>query len=377
MNTSLIKLLKWFTTINLEELESSASFMTRIDTKYLIHSKDINQLLEQFKPKYFILSIHGHYIFHYDNVYMDTKDYDLYYNHEKGMSKRIKVRTRYYKDSDLAFFEFKQKEWDVTRKFRYKIDPSTRDQMTDNDQRFYASIYQSIDSKAPKHILYPSLGISFHRVTIVSKKSDERLTVDFDLTFTDLRNPKKQPIKVENAVIIESKSASTRTYSHQLMRKYWIRPAKWCSKYGFGLIKCKRVTSRNHFEDSIKTLKIIAQDHTRQWLRSPSLAIKPRYKKKAIKAHTKTVAQTNKRLQSIQKEIVQAKKPKYKQSSNSKSWIDIKTKAPVSWSRQTTHSNLLPKSKKSVLSHLSQKSDSNKKIKNKIKSTNKKQKNDT
>ena len=98
--------------------------------------------------------------------------------------------------------------------------------MTDNDQRFYASIYQSIDSKPPKHVLAPSIEISFQRVTIVSKKSDERLTIDFNLTYRDLRSPKKKPITCDNLVIVESKSTSLRTYSHKLMRSYGIRPAK-------------------------------------------------------------------------------------------------------------------------------------------------------
>ena len=303
MNTTLLRLLKGFTSINLEELESSASFMTRIDTKYLLHAKDINQVLEQFKQKYFILSIQWHYMFKYDNIYMDTKNYDLYYHHEKGKEKRIKVRTRYYVESDLAFFEFKQKEWDVTRKFRYKIASENRHQMTDNDQRFYASIYQSIDPKAPKHVLFPSLEISFERVTIVSKKNDERLTVDFNLQFTDLRNDKKSPIKCENLVIVESKSASTRTYSHKLMRSYGVRPAKWCSKYGFGLIMSKNVTSRNHFNDSLTTIKTISKDETSQGLKSPSLSLKPKHKKKVIKASRKVHTQAQKNLKTVKQEI--------------------------------------------------------------------------
>lgn len=322
MNTTLLRLLKGFTSINLEELESSASFMTRIDTKYLLHAKDINQVLEQFKQKYFILSIQWHYMFKYDNVYMDTKNYDLYYHHEKGMEKRIKVRTRYYVESDLAFFEFKQKEWDVTRKFRYKIDPIHRHQMTDNDQRFYASIYQSIDPKAPKHVLFPSLWVSFQRVTIVSKKNDERMTIDFGLTFTDLRNPKRAPLTLDHVVIIESKSASTKTYSHKLMRKYGIRPAKGCSKYGFGLIKYKNVTSRNHFNDSLATLKIISKDQTSQGLKSPSLSLKPKHKKKVIKENRKIQTQAQKDLKLIKKDI--------KPSAHAKSLIK-KTKTPT-WS---------------------------------------------
>jgi hypothetical protein len=345
MNTTLLRLLKGFTSINLEELESSASFMTRIDTKYLLHAKDINQVIEQFKTKYFILSIQWHYMFKYDNVYMDTNHYDLYYHHEKGMEKRIKVRTRYYVESDLAFFEFKQKEWDVTRKFRYKIDSSHRHQMTDNDQRFYASIYQSIDTKAPKHVLHPSLVVSFQRVTIVSKKNDERLTIDFNLTFSDPRHPKKNPIKLDNVIIVESKSSSTKTYSHKLMRKYGIRPAKWCSKYWFGLIMYKNVTSRNHFTDSLTTIKTITKDQTTHGLKSPSLSLTPKIKKKVAKQHTKTQSQIQKKLKTIKNEV----KPQKLTPNKKKTTATIKqptssksTKTPTPPTPQAK--NKLPKS---------------------------------
>jgi hypothetical protein len=341
MNTTLLNLLKWFTSINLEELESSASFMTRIDTKYLLHAWDINQVLEQFKQKYFILSIHWHYVFRYDNIYMDTKDYDLYYHHEKGRDKRIKVRTRYYVESDLAFFEFKQKEWDVTRKFRYKIESTGRQQMTDNDQRFYASIYQSIDPKAPKQVLVPSIEISFQRVTIVSKKSDERLTIDFNLTYRDLRNPKKQPITCDNLVIVESKSTSLRTYSHKLMRSYGIRPAKWCSKYGFGLIMLRNVNSRNHFLDSLATIKTIIKDTSHHGIKSPSLTLKPKQKKKIIKQHKKIQTKTTSKLNTIKKTIwSKVSIPKSPTDSNIKKTTKKTNSANIISKKQPTTSRL-------------------------------------
>jgi len=40
---------------------------------------------------------------------MDTEDYLFYKQHQNKLKSRTKVRTRYYVDSNLAFFEFKQK----------------------------------------------------------------------------------------------------------------------------------------------------------------------------------------------------------------------------------------------------------------------------
>jgi len=62
-------------------------------------------LIEDFS----ILEINGRKIFSYDNIYMDTKDYLFYKQHQEKKKTRTKVRTRYYVNSNLAFFEFKQK----------------------------------------------------------------------------------------------------------------------------------------------------------------------------------------------------------------------------------------------------------------------------
>jgi len=52
---------------------------------------------------------------------MDTPEYSFYNAHQNKAKSRVKVRTRLYKDSHLSFFEFKQKQKGVTRKFRYQI----------------------------------------------------------------------------------------------------------------------------------------------------------------------------------------------------------------------------------------------------------------
>jgi hypothetical protein len=41
---------------------------------------------------------------------MDTPNYFFYNQHENQEKSRTKIRTRHYVDSDLAFFEYKQKE---------------------------------------------------------------------------------------------------------------------------------------------------------------------------------------------------------------------------------------------------------------------------
>lgn len=97
--------------INLTELNATASYLKRIDRKFLLTEKQFLHILEDLSDDFRALEIDGKRMFSYDNIYMDTQDYLFYNQHQNKLPSRTKVRTRHYVDSgDLAFFEFKQKE---------------------------------------------------------------------------------------------------------------------------------------------------------------------------------------------------------------------------------------------------------------------------
>lgn len=66
--------------------------------------------MKELTQDYFVLSINNNSLFTYDNIYMDTKDLLFFHQHETGAKSRMKVRTRHYVDSHIAFFECKQKQ---------------------------------------------------------------------------------------------------------------------------------------------------------------------------------------------------------------------------------------------------------------------------
>ncbi|MDR2411127.1 MAG: VTC domain-containing protein [Candidatus Peribacteria bacterium] len=101
--------LKGFKTITLNNLNATASFLKRIENKYLLDSKDFISIIKDLRKNFDILEIEGKKVFTYDNVYMDTDDYLFYDQHQNKLNSRIKVRTRLYVDSNLAFFELKHK----------------------------------------------------------------------------------------------------------------------------------------------------------------------------------------------------------------------------------------------------------------------------
>ncbi len=219
-----------FSSISLSELNASASFLNRIDTKFLVTEKKFNKILKDLKKDFYVLEINWKNTFEYDSIYMDTEDYMFYLQHQAKEKSRTKIRTRLYVDSWLSFFEYKQKEKKVTRKFRYEFPNNEHWKMTKWKTRFYEWIHMSFywSSNPPK--LSPSLKTHYNRLTLCSKDNSERLTVDFNIEVENLRKDWKK-YKMENLVIIESKTTSKNCLSHEVMEKAWIEKASHCSKY--------------------------------------------------------------------------------------------------------------------------------------------------
>lgn len=185
-NTKLFDVLKDFATISLEELNATMSLMERIEKKYMISLEDLGKLMKEFHNDYYILAIKGNSIFTYDNIYMDTDDFLFYHQHESGKKSRMKVRSREYVDSNIAFFECKQREGDVIRKLRYGLPVEESKILTNQSAAFYENICTSLNLDHAHAQLKPTIRTLYKRVTLCSKKNDERITIDFDIQVQDI-----------------------------------------------------------------------------------------------------------------------------------------------------------------------------------------------
>jgi hypothetical protein len=72
-----------FSPISLTALNASASFLDRIDTKYVVTEQQFIDMIDDFKNDFFVLEIGGKSVFEYDSIYMDSEDYDFYITHQK------------------------------------------------------------------------------------------------------------------------------------------------------------------------------------------------------------------------------------------------------------------------------------------------------
>ena len=246
-----------FWTISLTELNASSSFLKRIDRKFLLNWKQFSEVLGDLKDDFKVLEIKGQKVFSYDNVYMDTEDYLFYNQHQEKKTSRTKIRTRYYVDSNLAFFEYKQKINWITSKYRYEFPSEEHGFMTKGKKRFFEWVWQSMyeGKKAPQII--PSIRTKYKRITLVSKDASERLTIDFDIRTLNLRDKKASEVNLKNLVIIESKSLSKNCNSCKLIQNHGFKKAKSCSKYSLWVVYSGLAKKYDTFKETIEQIKEI------------------------------------------------------------------------------------------------------------------------
>lgn len=260
-----------FESISLTELNSRSSFLKRIDKKYLLNSKQFSKIISNLGEKYNILEIAWKKIFSYDNVYMDTKDYLFYNQHQSKLKSRTKVRTRYYVDSNLAFFEYKQKNNGITDKYRYQFPSEEHGFMTRGKKRFFDWVWQSLYTNKDAPAITPAIKTNYKRITMVSKNWDERLTIDFNVKITDLRKKWAETIPLKNLIIVESKSLKKDCEIWEIMKKMKIKKASSCSKYSLWVVYSGIAKKFDTFKETMEKIKEIRMETIKSVKRTTSL----------------------------------------------------------------------------------------------------------
>ena len=286
MKTSYNTKLKTFSTINLTELNATASYLKRIDTKYLLNGDEFSKILNELKKDFKVLEIKGRKIFSYDNVYMDSEDYLFYNQHQEWKKSRTKVRTRYYTNTNQAFFEYKQKNNWITSRYRYEFPAEEHGFMTKGKKRFFEWVWQSMYSWVDTPKISPSIKTTYKRITLVSNDWSERLTVDYDIKTKDLRDKKANEVSLQNLVIIESKSLDKKCRSTEIMKSHNFKQSKSCSKYSLWVVYSWLAKKYDTFADTMEKIKDIRlqtiNNRTRKSLWIKIVETKETYKNKKL-----------------------------------------------------------------------------------------------
>jgi len=244
----LLKILERFDPISLEEMKS-VKLLNRIDTKYTFHIKYLPDILKSLKYDYRIFVFNNVRASHYENLYFDTADFNLYRKHQSGTLNRYKVRYRSYKDSNLTFFEIKFKN-NKLRTIKERIRQDTIVEKIQGETRDFLLKNSTINPDE----LIARLWVNYTRITLVNKHSQERLTIDLDLTY---RFGDKK-ISYPNLAIAELKQdKSAKSFFALQMKKRHISLLGF-SKYCFGIYNVHENIKINNFKQKFRTVKKIA-----------------------------------------------------------------------------------------------------------------------
>ncbi len=248
--SNLNSVLSKFSTISLEEM-AHARLMNRVETKFAFSAHELPELLDKLTEHYKILKVSEKLFSEYETVYFDTQDHFFYHEHHRKRKNRYKVRFRKYVDSNLTFFEIKQKRNGRVNKERIKVE----------NQDFSIGTRESnflLSSDVGQLKLQKTLVNSYNRITLVSKSSVERVTFDLNVAFIN----ENDETCMDKLVIAELKQehVSRTTPVYLALKEMQIKPYS-LSKYCIGLLQTKdRSTIKyNRFKKKLMHINKIQQ----------------------------------------------------------------------------------------------------------------------
>ncbi len=250
----IISILEGFEGLSLDEV-NKASLMRRKDKKYLFGVQQLSLLLDLVRDDYRVLDIDGHRAQHYHTCYFDTDKVEMYHKHHRGIANRHKIRIRRYGASDLHFLEVKRKNAKgVTNKKRVRTDGMDHALLL-KEEKFLQSCSPYVGEG-----MTPTMENRFHRITLVSHSQTERVTLDYNLSFSSRLSD--QELKLPGIAIAEIKYEGKLLGSsmHAALRKNRIAPNRF-SKYAIGMALLHDDLKQNRFKRRVRKVHEINNDY--------------------------------------------------------------------------------------------------------------------
>ena len=253
-------ILSTYQPITLDEM-SGIKLMNRTDTKFVTTVDRLRLLLTMAHDDYRAQEIDGKRQALYYTAYFDTPDNNMYLVHQNGHAGRQKLRIRSYVDSGLNYLEVKTKN-NRGRTKKKRVDMVDFDPLhPDHGIRFLRQDdqYVAYDNFLRKHLRYDPTILSeqmennFHRITLVNKAKTERLTIDTDLCFHNLKTGNDADLT--GLVIIELKRDGLHPSPILgMLRELRIKPSGF-SKYCMGSALTDQSLKRNNFKERLRLVE--------------------------------------------------------------------------------------------------------------------------
>jgi hypothetical protein len=239
-----------FDPVKLEELEAH-NLQERMDSKYLLDTALLPEILEAVQSGYTILNINDTSFQPYLTLYYDTGSYTNYFTHHNGKRPRFKIRMRKYVNSGASFLEVKEKD-NKNRTIK------TRMQIHDIVNRLSPEYYQFISEVYPLGLvpLKPVIWNRYDRLTLVNKSSLERVTIDMNFNAYNQNGL----ISWSQFAIVEIKQGerSLHTAFQQAIKEHSIKQVNF-SKYCISMALLTPELKSNRFKPNIERIRTSLQ----------------------------------------------------------------------------------------------------------------------
>lgn len=247
-----------FAPISLAEMDG-IKLMNRVDKKYLSDKDKLTDILEDAAAQgYRVFENCGERLHGYDSVYFDTPELRMFTEHRRGKIVRQKVRTRIYKDSGQCFLEVKRKNnHGRTKKKRTEAPSDCFEDFRGNGK---LGVWLRGHSDYGVESIGPSLETSFSRITLVNKGLSERLTIDCDVRFRNLRTGTSGGLG--KAVIIELKQdGRLHSEMQDILLRHRVKPVR-VSKYCIGIVSTAPSVHPGRFKTKLRLIEKINKNVT-------------------------------------------------------------------------------------------------------------------
>jgi hypothetical protein len=244
-----------FNPLPLEEMDN-VRLMNRVDTKFVFSAGLMPVLIKKLSPNYKILEINRQRSFRYNTIYLDTEDFLFYNQHVTGKLARHKIRRRQYESTGGAFLEIKMKT-NKNRTIKWRIRNDFPGRIIDENAASFLKKHVPYDP----FFLQPVLMNRFTRVTLIGTGLSERLTFDYDMSFSTMSG---ESAELPFLAIVELKSERFCWQSPFIAaaKEAGIRPTGF-SKYCVGNVLLKDVPRKNILKSKLLLLNKIENEYSK------------------------------------------------------------------------------------------------------------------
>ena len=188
---SFLKVVDSFSQVDYLDLPSGF-FLERKENKYIFHKSSLEPLLESKLDSMHLVTSQNATHQKYYSVYFDTEEYNFYMAHHNKRRPRLKIRKRYYSNTDQSYIEYKLKT------NNQKLVKTRFEGTIPKEEHWKETL---LEPYLNQKLLHETVSTEYSRISLVGYACQHKLTLDFDFVFSS----QKETSRLDNVVIAEWK----------------------------------------------------------------------------------------------------------------------------------------------------------------------------